>query len=58
MAFRRPGKRGTIFFFDERFGPQAARELMPSWLKSNLTMADMTPGLIEEISREFWSPQG
>jgi len=55
---RRPGKRGTVFFLDERFGSQAARELMPSWLKSNLTVGDMTPGLIEEFNREFWSSQG
>jgi len=55
---RRPGKRGTVFFLDERFGSQAARELMPSWLKSNLTVGDMTPRLIEEFSREFWSSQG
>jgi len=55
---RRPGKRGTVFFLDERFGSQAARELMPSWLKSKVTVGDMTPRLIEEISREFWSFQG
>jgi len=55
---RRPGKRGTVFFLDERFGSQAARELMPSWLKSNLTVGDMTPGFIQEFSREFWSSQG
>lgn len=52
---RRPGKRGTVFFLDERFGSQAARDLMPSWLKNNLTVGDMTPSLIEEFSREFWS---
>ena len=52
---RSPGKRGTVFFFDERFGSQAARELMPSWLKIDLTVGDMTPGLIGEFSREFWS---
>ena len=55
---RRPGKRGTVFFLDERFGSQAARELMPSWLRSNLTVGDMTPRLIEEFSHEFWTSQG
>ncbi len=55
---RRPGKRGTVFFFDERFGSQAARELMPSWLRSNITVGDMTPGLIVEFNHEFWSSQG
>ena len=55
---RRPGKRGTVFFLDERFGTQAAKELMPSWLKNDLTVGDMTPTLIEELSREFWSSGG
>ena len=54
---RRPGKRGTVFFFDERFGTKAARDLMPSWLRSDLTIADMTPKRIEEFSREFWTSQ-
>jgi len=53
-----PGKKGMVFFFDERFGSQAARELMPSWLKNDITVGDMTPGLIEEFSREFWSSRG
>ena len=52
---RRPGKRGTVFFLDERFGSQAARELMPSWLRSDLTVGDMTPAFIEEFNRDFWS---
>lgn len=52
---RRPGKRGTVFFLDERFGSQAAKELMPSWLKNDLTIGDMTPENIEAFSREFWS---
>ena len=58
----RPGQRELAqrvreACLDERFGSQAARELMLSWLKSNLTVGDMTPGLIEEFSREFWSSQ-
>jgi DNA excision repair protein ERCC-2 len=55
---RRPGKKGTVFFLDERFGSQAARELMPSWLKRNITVGDFTPGSIAAFSREFWSSQG
>jgi len=55
---RRPGKRGIVFFLDERFGSQAVRDLMPSWLKSNIMVGDMTPGLIEHFSREFWSSWG
>ena len=55
---RRPGKRGTVFFLDERFGTQAAKELMPSWLKNDLTVGDMTPTLIVVLSREFWASGG
>ena len=47
-----------MFFLDERFGSQAAKELMPSWLKSDFTIGDMTPTHIEELSLEFWSSRG
>ena len=52
---RSPGKRGLVFFLDERFGSPAAMELMPSWLRRNLVIGDLTPGSIEALSREFWS---
>jgi DNA excision repair protein ERCC-2 len=52
---RNPGKRGLVFFLDERFGSAAARELMPSWLRKDMVVGDMTPGLIESLSRGFWS---
>ncbi len=52
---RSPGKRGLVFFMDERFGSQAARDLMPSWLKRDILVGDMTPSSIESLSREFWS---
>lgn len=55
---RSPGKRGLVFFLDERFGSTAAKELMPSWLKKDLYVGDLTPMSIESISREFWSPHG
>ena len=55
---RSPGKKGLIFFLDERFGSQAARDLMPSWLRRDLVVGDMTPGSIEALSREFWSSRG
>jgi len=55
---RSPGKRGLVFFFDERFGSQAARDLMPSWLKKDLVVGDMTPNSIESLSRDFWSSHG
>jgi len=55
---RSPGKKGLIFFLDERFGSQAARDLMPSWLRRDLVVGDMTPGSIEALSHEFWSSRG
>lgn len=51
---RSPGKRGLVFFFDERFAGSASIDLMPSWLKNDLTTGDFTPGAIESFSRGFW----
>jgi DNA excision repair protein ERCC-2 len=55
---RSPGKRGLVFFLDERFSSSPVRELMPSWLKRDLIVADLTPGSIEAFSDEFWSSRG
>ncbi len=55
---RSPGKRGLVFFLDERFASPAARELMPSWLRRDLLVADLSPESIESFSREFWSSHG
>ncbi len=52
---RSPGKRGLVFFFDERFGSPAAMELMPSWLRKDTVVGDLSPSSIESLSREFWS---
>ena len=52
---RNPGKKGLVFFLDERFGGSAARELMPSWLSNDLVVGDLAPGAIETLSRDFWS---
>ncbi|HKT22923.1 MAG TPA: ATP-dependent DNA helicase [Nitrososphaerales archaeon] len=52
---RNPGKKGLVFFFDERFGTAAAKELMPSWLSKDMTVGDLSPGAIEALSRDFWS---
>ena len=55
---RGPGKRGLVFFLDERFGSAAARDLMPSWLSRDLVVGDLSPGRIESFSREFWASHG
>ena len=52
---RGPGKRGLVFFLDERFGAPAAKELMPSWLRRDLLICDLTPRLIQAFSRDFWT---
>ncbi|HKT22299.1 MAG TPA: helicase C-terminal domain-containing protein, partial [Nitrososphaerales archaeon] len=52
---RNPGKRGLVFFLDERFGSPAAKELMPSWLRGDMTIGDLTPPTIEAFTRDFWS---
>jgi DNA excision repair protein ERCC-2 len=55
---RSPGKKGLVFFFDERFGSSAAIELMPSWLRRDLLIGNLSPTSIESFSREFWSSHG
>ena len=55
---RSPGKRGLVFFLDERFGSTAAKDLMPSWLRKDLFVGNLTPASIESISHEFWSSHG
>jgi DNA excision repair protein ERCC-2 len=51
---RSPGKRGLVFFLDERFGTSAAVELMPSWLRKDLVVGDLSPDSILSLSRDFW----
>jgi DNA excision repair protein ERCC-2 len=55
---RSPGKRGTVFFLDERFGNSAAIELMPSWLRNDLVVGDLSPDLISSLSHDFWESHG
>jgi len=54
---RSPGKRGLVFFFDERFGTRQNQELMPSWLRHDILVGDLSPDSIESLSRDFWSRQ-
>ena len=55
---RSPGKKGLVFFFDERFGNPVAKELMPSWLRKDLVVGDLHPDTIDSLSRRFWAPRG
>ncbi|MDA4126719.1 MAG: ATP-dependent DNA helicase [Thaumarchaeota archaeon] len=55
---RSPGKRGLVFFLDERFGTAAAVELMPSWLKKDLVVGDLSPDSISSLSHDFWGSRG
>jgi DNA excision repair protein ERCC-2 len=52
---RNPGKRGMVFFLDERFGTASTMELMPSWLRRDLVKGDLSPDIVESLSRGFWS---
>ena len=51
---RNPGKRGLVFFFDERFKSEAVKELMPSWMKRDLMVGDFPEAAIVELTSEFW----
>lgn len=51
---RSPGKRGLVFFLDERFATAAALGLMPSWLRKDLVVGDLSPDSISSLSRDFW----
>jgi DNA excision repair protein ERCC-2 len=55
---RSPGKRGLVFFFDERFSNAAAVGLMPSWLKEDLVVGDLSPEVISSLSHDFWRSHG
>ncbi|MDG6914340.1 MAG: hypothetical protein JRN14_03680, partial [Nitrososphaerota archaeon] len=52
---RNPGKRGMVFFLDERFGTASTMELMPSWLRRDLVKGDLSPDIVESLSHGFWS---
>ena len=52
---RNPGKKGMVFFLDERFGTPTTIESMPSWLRRDLVKGDLSPDVIESLSRGFWS---
>ncbi|QQG48338.1 MAG: ATP-dependent DNA helicase [archaeon] len=55
---RRPGKRGLVFFLDERYNSDAVADLMPSWLKKDVVVGDFSPAALEGLSREFWGAPG
>ena len=52
---RNPGKRGMVFLMDRRFGSDAVRELMPSWMKKDLVSGDFTPEGLGRLTHDFWS---
>ena len=55
---RSPGKRGLVFFLDERFNSRAVFDLMPSWMRRDLALGDFTPAALLGLSREFWADPG
>jgi DNA excision repair protein ERCC-2 len=55
---RNPGKRGLVFLMDRRFDSQPVKELMPSWLRRDLSVGDFAPSSLASITREFWEFHG
>ncbi len=55
---RNPGKRGLVVLMDERFSSAAVRDLMPSWLRKNLTVGDFGPAALRSLIHGFWASPG
>ncbi|MDV3278292.1 MAG: ATP-dependent DNA helicase [Nitrososphaerales archaeon] len=51
---RDPGKRGLVVLLDDRFDAKVVRELMPSWLRSDVRSGDFAPQEVQAIVRDFW----
>ena len=51
---RNPGKRGLVVLMDERFSSEAVRDLMPSWLRKDLTVGDFGPAALRSFVHGFW----
>jgi DNA excision repair protein ERCC-2 len=52
---RDPGKVGMVFFMDSRFTAPKVVEMMPAWLRDDLTKGTFEPESICAITREFFS---
>jgi DNA excision repair protein ERCC-2 len=50
---RNPGKRGLVVMMDERFSSEAVRDLMPSWLRKDLTVGDFGPAALRSFVHGF-----
>ncbi|MDG7015792.1 MAG: ATP-dependent DNA helicase [Nitrososphaerota archaeon] len=53
---RDPGKRAVVVLLDERFDAHHVRELMPSWLKTDVRSGDFTPPEIRSLVGGFFGP--
>jgi DNA excision repair protein ERCC-2 len=51
---RGPGKIGMVVFMDSRFGDQRIIDLMPAWLKVDLTKGMFEPETLSRTAREFF----
>jgi DNA excision repair protein ERCC-2 len=50
---RNPGKRGLVFLFDKRFDSAAVTELMPSWLREDLSKGEFSPDQLASAAASF-----
>ena len=51
---RDPGKRAVVVLLDDRFDTRQVRELMPSWLRTDVRSGDFTPQEIHSAVRDFF----
>ncbi|HXW36709.1 MAG TPA: ATP-dependent DNA helicase [Nitrososphaerales archaeon] len=54
---RNPGKKGLVFLLDKRFDSPVVKDLMPSWLKSNMIHGDFSPPETDALVTSFWGDQ-
>jgi DNA excision repair protein ERCC-2 len=52
---RHPGKVGMAFFMDSRFATQKVVDLMPAWLRDDITRGEFGPESIRTITSDFFS---
>jgi DNA excision repair protein ERCC-2 len=55
---RSPEKRGMVFLLDKRFDQRPVRDLMPPWMRADVTAGDFTPAQIQSLVRDFQGGAG
>lgn len=50
---RSPDKKGLVLLLDSRFARETAIDLMPSWLKQNITIGNFSAEQLKELAKQF-----